>query len=288
MDESSFHALSHRDFRARVPSATAATIDDTSTAMVVERDLRALLESWSDSDVDSVRAAIAAVGMEGTLNGAHPAIREASRLWTRAVLAGSTLEGVHELERAADRSPVAVVCNHRSYIDSNTIDLILSIHSHEALAARFVSAAGPKVYEGLFRRVASASLNTIPVPQSTAFDHAAKLSGRELARRSLAAVSESHRAMSQGYVLLLYPEGSRTRTGKLQPFLPAVYRYFKQPGTVIVPAALEGTSIVMGVGASGIRPAPCTLRFGRAIVVDGPGGARRALDVAFARVAELC
>lgn len=288
MDESSFHALSQRDFRARVPSVTAATIDDTNTAMVVERNLRALLESWSDSDVDSVKTAIAAVGKEKVLYRAHPLIREASRLWTRAVLAGSTLVGAQELERAADRSPVAVVCNHQSYIDSNTIDLILSIHNHEALAARFVSAAGPKVYEGLFRRVASASLNTIPVPQSTTFGHAAKLSRRERVRRSLAAVSESHRAMNQGYVLLIYPEGSRTRTGKLQPFLPAVYRYFKQPGTVIVPAALEGTSTVMGVGASRIRPAPCTLRFGPAIAVDGLGGARRALEVAFARVAELC
>jgi 1-acyl-sn-glycerol-3-phosphate acyltransferase len=287
MDEASFHGLSYAEFRTRVPVATAATIIDADIAATVEQNLRELMASWSDADIDSARAAIANVGAEGVLNEANPLIREAGRVWTRAVLANSRLEGVEHLASVAEGRPVAVVCNHQSYIDSNAIDLILSSHDQDALAARFVSAAGPKVYDGLFRRVASASLNTIPVPQSTAFGHTEKLSRRELARRSLTAVSESHAAMRQGYVLLIYPEGSRTRTGKLQPFLSAVYRYFKQPGTVLVPAALEGTSTVMGVGASGIRPSPCTLRFGPAIDVDEVGGPRSALDVAATRVAEL-
>lgn len=288
MDEASFHALSHSDFRTQVPLVTAATIDEPTAAKVVERDLRALFASWSDADIDSARRAIRVVGTEQTLNEAHALVREGSRTWSRTVLRGSSLEGVAHLERAAATgAPVAVVCNHQSYIDSNAIDLILSTHGHADLAARFVSAAGPKVYEGLFRRVASASLNTIPVPQSTAFEHTEQISRRELAKRSLKAVSESHGAMQQGYVLLIYPEGSRTRTGQLQPFLTAVYRYFKQSGTVVVPAALEGTSKVMGVGASRIQPAPCTLRLGPSIEVAEVGGARRALEVAFMRVAEL-
>jgi len=287
MDETSFYALSYADFRARVPAATAATIDDRAAAEVVEANLRKLLDSWTDSDVDSVRASIAAVGTAGKLNQADPLIREASRVWSRAVLDGSSVDGAERLRKAAEKRPVAVVCNHQSYIDSNAIDLILAIHGHESLAARLVSAAGPKVYEGLFRRVASASLNTIPVPQSTAFEHTAQISRRELARRSLAAVSKSHAAMKEGYVLLIYPEGSRTRTGELQPFLPAVYRYFKQSGTVLVPAVLEGTSTVMGVGVSRIRPAPCSLRFGPAIDVKEAGGPKRALEVSAARVAEL-
>jgi 1-acyl-sn-glycerol-3-phosphate acyltransferase len=180
-----------------------------------------------------------------------------------------------------------VVCNHQSYIDSNAIDLILATHGFSHLGARLVSAAGPKVYEGLFRRVASASLNTIPVPQSASFEHTAKISRRELARQALRALAKAHECMRTGYLLLIYPEGSRSRTGELQPFLRAVYRYFKQPGTIIVPAVLEGTSSVMGVGAHRIRPGPCTLRFGASIDVDDVGGARTALDVAYARVGAL-
>lgn len=287
MEEATFHALSYADFRRQVPSVTSATIDDPDTATIVERNLRALLDSWSDANIDSVRQAIATVGRQGALNLAHALVRDGSRVWSRAVLQGSSLEGGHHLERAVGERPVAVVCNHQSYIDSNAIDLILATHGLSQVGARFVSAAGPKVYEGLFRRVASASLNTIPVPQSASFEHTAKISRRELARQSLRAVAQAHECMNAGYVLLIYPEGSRTRTGELQPFLPAVYRYFKQPHTLIIPAVLEGTSSVMGVGANRIRPGPCTLRFGECIDVDEVGGARAALDVASTRVSSL-
>jgi 1-acyl-sn-glycerol-3-phosphate acyltransferase len=221
------------------------------------------------------------------LHTAHPLLRQAVRIWSGHVLAGSTLNGVEHLSAATAAGPTAVVCNHRSYIDSNAIDTILYGHAPDRLADRFVSAAGPKVYQGLFRRLVSASLNTIPVPQSATLGHTARLPGRDLARQSLEAVAQSHVAMNNGYVLLIYPEGARTRTGRMQPFLPAVHRYFKQPGTRIVPAALTGTARVIGVGERGVRPKPCALRFGPPILVEKAGGPRGALAKAQAAVCDL-
>lgn len=287
MEEEDFVHLSADEFRERLPVIGAAQIDDASASKAVRHDLADLLRSWTDAEVESVRGAVLAVGQRGRLNEAHPLVRTAGRIWCKHVLAGSTLEGIAHLKNAVARGPTAVVCNHQSYIDSNAIDLILSLRAASDLADRFVSMAGPKVYEGLFRRMASASLNTIPVPQSKSFGHTAKLSSRELARESLKAVAQSHAAMSEGYVVLIYPEGSRTRSGELQPFLPAVYRYFKRPGTLVVPAALTGTSIVMGVGASLVRPAACDLRFGTPINVEDVGGPRNALDLAHNQVARL-
>ncbi|MBW2588467.1 MAG: 1-acyl-sn-glycerol-3-phosphate acyltransferase, partial [Deltaproteobacteria bacterium] len=149
---------------------------------------------------------------------------------------------------------------------------------------RFVSAAGPKVYEGLLRRLVSASLNTIPVPQSSTLDHTAQLPGRDLVRHSLEAVAQSQAAMNEGYVLLLFPEGARTRTGRMRPFLPAVYRYFKLPGIRVVPAAVTGTAKVIGVGE---RPGACTLRFGPPIDADKAGGPRDARNAAQVAVSHL-
>jgi len=85
-------------------------------------------------------------------------LRQAVRIWCRHALAGSTLEGVEFLEEAVAAGPTAVVCNHQSYIDT-----ILCAHADDELANRFVSAAGPKVYEGLLLRLVSTSLNTIPM-----------------------------------------------------------------------------------------------------------------------------
>jgi 1-acyl-sn-glycerol-3-phosphate acyltransferase len=287
MDTDAFLQLSPEALRERVPALVAEPVDDASLSDAVSAELAELLASWSDSDVASVLDAVAGVGVERRLHTANPLVRQAGRIWCGHVLAGSTLEGVEHLADAIAAGPTAVVCNHQSYIDSNAIDTVLFVRASAELADRFVSAAGPKVYEGLFRRLASASLNTIPVPQSTTLGHTAQLPGRELARQSLEAVAQSLAAMKDGHVLLIYPEGARTRTGRMQPFLPAVYRYFKLPGTRVVPAALTGTAEVMRVGEQGIRPAPCALRFGPTIDVENTGGPRDALEEAEAAVCEL-
>ena len=275
--------LSPEVLRERLP----ALVDDALQSEAISADLAELAASWSDSDLASVVGAAAAVGVERRLHTAHPLLRQAVRVCCRHLLAGSTMEGVEHLAGAVAAGPTAVVCNHQSYIDTNAIDTILCSHAHDELANRIVSAAGPKVYEGVLRRLVSASLNTIPVPQSNTLDHTAQLPGRELARQSLEAVAQSHAAMKEGYVLLIYPEGARTRTGRMRPFLPAVYRYFKLPGLRIVPAALTGTAKVIGIGEREVRPGACALRFGSPIDVDQAGGPREARDAAQLAVSQL-
>ncbi len=287
MDVDAFLALSPSDFRNCVPTLVSGPIDDAAVAAAIERDLTELIRSFSDSDIASILDAVASIGAERRPYGAHPLIRRAGRIWSRYVLAGSTLEGLEHLLAARAAGPTVVVCNHRAYIDSNAIDTILYREAPSELADRFVSAAGPKVYEGLFRRLASNSLNTIPVPQTASLGHAAKVPAIELARQALIAVAQSHEAMKKGQVLLLFPEGSRTRSGRTQPFLPAVFRYFKLPNTRVVPAALTGTDQVMPVGTRGVHPGPCALRFGSAITVKSKGEARDALEHVERVVSEL-
>ena len=287
MDVDVFLQLSLEALRERLPALVAEQVDDAVRSDAISAELAELVASWSDSDVRSAVDAVAGVGVERRLYTAHPFLRKAVRIWCRHVLAGSTLEGVEYLEEAVAAGPTAVVCNHQSYIDTNAIDTVLCAHADDELANRFVSAAGPKVYEGLLRRLVSASLNTIPVPQSNTLDHTAQLPGRDLARHALEAVAQSHVAMNEGYVLLIYPEGARTRTGRMRPFLPAVYRYFKLPGIRVVPAVLTGTAKVIGVGEREVRPGACTLRFGPPIDADKAGGPRDARNAAQLAVSQL-
>ena len=287
MDVEAFLQLSPEALRERLPVLVAEWVDDALLRNTISAELAVLVASWSDSEVASIVDAVAAVGVERRLYTAHPLLRRAVRIWCGHVLAGSTLEGVAHLAEAAAEGPTAVVCNHQSYVDSNAIDTVVFGHAPDELANRFVSAAGPKVYDGLFRRLASASLNTILVPQSSTLGHTAQLPGRDLARQSLQAVAQSHAAMKDGHVLLIYPEGARTRTGRMGPFLPAVYRYFKLPGTRIVPAALTGTADILRLGELGVRPNACALRFGPPIDVEKSGGPREALTQAQSAVSDL-
>lgn len=287
METNTIRELSPDALRADLPLLLADRVDDPGLSAATSAELTELLASWSDSDAASILDAVADLGAEQRVYAAHPVLRQTARGWCCRALVGSTLDGVEHLADAVAAGPTAVVCNHQSYIDSNAIDSILCDHGLEELANRFFSVAGPKVYEGLLRRVVSASLSTLPVPQSATLNHTARLSARELARRSLEAVSQAHAAMGEGCVLLIYPEGARTRTGRMRPFLPAVYRYFKLPATRIVPAALTGTLEVMGVGERGVRPDTCALRFGPPIEVGKAGGPRGALAQAQSAVCHL-
>lgn len=287
MDADAIHELDPNALRMRLLELLAERVDDPSVSAALFTELTELVAGWSDSDAASVLDTVTGLGAERRIYSADPVLRQVARAWCRRVLPRSTLEGAEHLAEAVDAGPTAVVCNHQSYIDSSAIDTILCARALDELADRFVSVAGPKVYDDIFRRVVSASLNTLPVPQSATLGHTARLPGRELARQSLLAVTQAHAAMSDGRVLLIYPEGARSRTGRIQPFLPAVYRYFKLPATRIVPAALTGTARVMGVGQHRVRPKPCALRLGRPIDVEKAGGPRSALAEAEAAVCDL-
>ncbi len=136
MDLDAFLQLSPEALRERIPALATEPVNDASLAPVISAELAELLASWSDSEIASVLCAVAGVGVERRLYTAHPLLRQAARIWSGHVLAGSTLEGVEHLSEAAAAGPTAVVCNHRSYIDSSAIDTILFGHMLDELADR--------------------------------------------------------------------------------------------------------------------------------------------------------
>jgi len=76
--------------------------------------------------------------------------------------------------------------------------------------------------------------------------------------------------MDEGWIILLYPEGTRSRDGRLQPFLRAAARYCSLPDLQILPLAQTGTDRVFPRDESGMYAGAVRLRFGAAIASD-PG-----------------
>jgi 1-acyl-sn-glycerol-3-phosphate acyltransferase len=248
--------------RALVPQLLAGRIAiPESSARNLGR-LTEAINQWSDEDCASLVLHLSTLGDEHLIYDAHPKARKIAHIWSSAVLTPNHIEGLENFRTAAERGPTVVICNHLSYADSVIIDSMLSWHGGDDLAVRTFSAAGPKVYSDLFRRFATGCISTLPVPQSASLKGTGQLSPRELARKAIISFKAAQTALEHGRVLLMFAEGSRSRSGRLGPFLQGVTRYLRVEGCQVVPAAIVGTHEVMGVGPDELHPGPVTLRFG--------------------------
>ena len=256
----------HARFVARIEAALAETTDD---------ELRDMLRAFAEAGSDYV------------LYPASTAARRLSRRCMGTLLISADLVGVEHLRAAFESGPTLMLSNHLSYVDTQLTDLCLASSGEEDIADAIVAVAGPKVYGTAFRRMAASCLTTLKTAQSTSLLHnEAGLTPREVGRIALQTIAESGELMRQGRPILIYAEGSRTRTGQLQPFLRAVARYAGLPGVRIIPVAISGTDAIFPVGAEVMRPGPIQLAFGEPVVA-AEYGAREAVEEAWRRVAAL-
>ena len=78
-----------------------------------------------------------------------------------------------------------------------------------------------------------------------------------------AALREIIKRLNAGSIIVIYPEGTRSLNGRLQPGKPGVGLFVRMSGKRVVPAAIQGTDKAMPAGSWLIRPAPVSIKFGR-------------------------
>jgi len=289
MDVSAISSLPPEQFRAVLPPWLSGFIagEDAAARNLVR--MQELVAGWSDAECISVAHAFDGLGDDHRVYPAHPSLRGLSRHWCRDAVLDPVVEGIDHLRCARVAGPTMILGNHLSYFDANALDAALAWGGHTDLADRIVAAAGPKVYQDLFRLLAAACLNTLPVPQSATLDRGAqRIAPRELARRALQGVQAAGDAMQAGYVPLVYPEGSRTRTGRLAPFIRGVHRWLRAvEGTRVVPLAISGTQTIMPIGDQRLSAGHVLVRFGAPLQVGPDGSSREVLDAVHAALADL-
>lgn len=155
--------------------------------------------------------------------------------------------------------PCLIVANHQSYFD---IPLV-------AAATR--------------RHVCFVARETLAKSRPIAF--LIKWCGAVMVRRG-ASDRASIRAIAlhleRGDVVCIFPEGTRSRDGRVGPFKRGVALIARQARVPIIPAGIRGTLTIFGRDAKVPRPARCSIEFGPALSPE-----RDVLDVAAAAVAEL-
>ena len=288
MDLSLLASLDAPSLRMLLPGYLSGFYADKEAKAANRARMVGLVEGWDDAACQALLTDLSSAGQEMSLYRANPHARTLSRLWSQDAVVSWTVAGVEHVEAAAAAGPTIVLCNHLSYYDATATDAILDWAGHGALADRLLFAAGPKVYQHLFRRVAAVCLNTVKVPQSTKFAHTERIPARELARLARSSMDAATGGMAEGMVLLLYPEGSRTRSGHMGSFLKGVRRYVSAlEGVRIVPMTIVGTDKLMGVeDDERIVPSTVSIEFLPAIEVGPALAPRDALVQCHGRIAQ--
>ncbi len=198
--------------------------------------------------VTTLLAAIVAA-LSGLVDRTGDIVLRLARLWSRFVLgvAGVKLEVV---QRAPldPRRPYIVMANHASTVD---------------IWAMFVAVPVP------FRFIAKKQLGAIPI-----FGWAMRAGrfifiDRQNAASARRSIEEAARRIKSGQSVVIFPEGTRTRDGRLNPFKKGGFHLALDSGADIVPVAIQGSRAVMPRGSILIRSGTVRLEIGAPISTAG-------------------
>ena len=186
-----------------------------------------------------------------------------------------TVEG---LDRVPATGPVIVASNHLSFADSLVIPIVAPRQVVFLAKKSYFTGTGMK---GALSRAWFTGMGMIPVDRD---DQKAALASLDLALQVLGG----------GGAFGIYPEGTRSRDGRLYRGRTGVAHLALTSGAPVVPVGLAGTENLQPVGARLPRLVPVTVRFGEPLRFEGryddvpPGLARRrATDEVMEAIAAL-
>jgi len=84
-------------------------------------------------------------------------------------------------------------------------------------------------------------------------------------KQSMEAIEDAAAALQAGNSFLIFPEGTRSRTGRLLPFKKGGFIMAIKGRAAVIPVAIQGTSAAMRKGSPVIRPVTVSVRLGAPI-----------------------
>lgn len=181
---------------------------------------------------------------------------------TLRALVRARIQGADQVPRSG---PVIIASNHRSFFDS----LILPAATPRPITflakAEYFSGRG---LQGRINRVFFTAAGTIPVD-------------RDEARAAHRSLEIALGVLSRDGAFGIYPEGTRSRDGRLYNFHAGVGHLVLESKAPVVPVAIRGTEKIQPPGSHYMRPAQVSVSYGAPMYLAEkyvgvpPGKARR-------------
>jgi 1-acyl-sn-glycerol-3-phosphate acyltransferase len=165
------------------------------------------------------------------------------------------VEGVRHVPR---RGPAILACNHVSYLDWMFLPLVVRWR-HISFLAKMEYFTGSGL-RGRFHRFFFTATGQVAVDRS----------GSDAAS---AALRTAARLLRQGKLVGIFPEGSRSRDGRLNRGRTGLARIAAETGVPVIPCATVGAFDLCPPGKRVPRPRKVGIRFGQPMTFPGGPGA---------------
>ncbi|MDR7251402.1 1-acyl-sn-glycerol-3-phosphate acyltransferase [Nocardioides sp. BE266] len=175
-----------------------------------------------------------------------------------------TVEGLHHVPATG---PVIVASNHLSFADSMVIPVVVPRKVVFLAKSDYFTGTGIK---GALMRSWFEGMGNLPVD-------------RDDTKAALASLDTALEVLGRGEAFGIYPEGTRSRDGRLYRGRTGVAHLALTAGCPVVPVGLQGTAELQPIGSNRLTLAKVTVRFGEPIIAAGEydgvpsGRARREL-----------
>ena len=140
------------------------------------------------------------------------------------------VKGVEDIPRTG---PAIVVCNHVSFVDSVFLPLVLPRQMSFLAKSDYFTGKGVK---GFITRTFMTAAGQLPIDRTGG-------------KASEASLNTGLRVISEGRLLGIYPEGTRSPDGRMYRGRTGVARMVLEAQVPVIPAAVVGTREVMPLGA---------------------------------------
>lgn len=140
---------------------------------------------------------------------------------------------VKGLENVPRTGPVIIVCNHLSFVDSIFLPLVIDRQMAFLAKSDYFTGRGLK---GFVARLFMESAGQLPIDRSGG-------------KASEASLNAGLQVLSDGKVLAIYPEGTRSPDGRMFRGRTGVARMILEAHVPVIPAAVVDTEKVMPLGS---------------------------------------
>lgn len=116
--------------------------------------------------------------------------------------------------------------------------------------------------------IAKAELKKFPLLRTWMKNINCVLIERGNPRKGLKAINEGIKLLKEGYAMVLFPEGTRSKDGDLLEFKPGSLRLATKSKATVIPVTINGAYKIMPKGKLSIRPADVEVIISEPIKVD--------------------